>query len=387
MVNAINLGSVDSSRPFAETTETLRVLTRFEDAREDWRDILARAPASPYQSYEFCRDWFETIGRARGLEPMIVIARERGGRAFALLPLAYGRFGPLGVARFIGGRESNLALALVARDTPRLDMRTLLRDAARAAPSRIDLFLLRNQPRAFAGIDNPLAFAGAPASASYAYATALPADPAELDARQSADARKKLRKKKARLEKLGALSFEHAATGPRAREIVEALIAQKAERLREVDASFAQPEMRAFLLRLVDDGALEAHALRFDGRIIAAYAGLPFERRFSAMVNSFTTEEEIARSSPGDLLLHAMMRDLVARGFVHFDLGIGEARYKNAVCDETIALVDAIVPTSPLGLAAAPVVVAAARAKRKIKQTPWMFEAAVRLRRIMARSA
>ena len=321
-----------------------------------------RAPISPFA---FCHAWLETLGRAQGLTPLIIVARERSGRPLALLPFARGRIGPLGVARFLGGRESNLNCGLIARDADLGDMRALLRRAARAAPERVDLFVLRNQPQAFAGLDNPLAFAGASPSPSFAYGTALPSCADDLDARQSADARKKLRKKRTRLEKLGALAFEHGATGARAREIAETLLAQKAERLRDVDASFDQAPMRDFLLRLVETDAIETHALSFDGRIIAAYAGFAHERRFSAMLNSFVTDEEIARSSPGDLLLHALMRDLVTRGFTHFDLGIGEARYKNAVCDETIALVDAIVPASPLGALAAPAFVAATRAKRQ----------------------
>ncbi|WP_370631450.1 GNAT family N-acetyltransferase [Methylosinus sp. Sm6] len=363
-----------------EAPVALDVLTRLEDARADWDDLFARAPASAYQSYDFCNVWMETLGRAQGLAPMIVVARASGGRAVALLPLAFGRVGPLGVARFIGGRESNLNCGLIARDAALGDMRLLLRRAARAAPQSVDLFLLRNQPRSCAGAANPLALPGSSPSPSSAHATALPARAADLDARLTGDARKKLRKKKTRLETLGAVVFEHVATGHRARDIVKTLLAQKAERLRGVDASFERTDMRDFVLRLVETGALEAHALTLDGRIIAAYAGLPHERGFSAMLNSFDSEEEIARSSPGDLLLHALMRDLVARGFTRFDLGVGEGRYKNAVCDETIALVDTIVPASPLGVVAAPLFVAATRAKRQIKQTPWMFRRAVRLR-------
>jgi CelD/BcsL family acetyltransferase involved in cellulose biosynthesis len=380
MVNAVDCSATDVLHETARAQVALDVYTRLEDARADWGELFLRAPASAYQSYDFCREWMETLGRAQGLAPMIVVARTSAGRPLALLPLALGRVGPLGVARFIGGRESNLNAALIARDAALGDMRALLRRAARSAGTAVDLFLLRNQPQVFAGAANPLAFAGSAPSPSFAHATTLPAAAADLDARLSGDARKKLRKKKARLETLGALVFEHAATGLRARKIAEALLAQKAERLRGVDASFEQVEMRDFVLRLVETGALEAHALTLDGRIIAAYAGLAHERCFSAMLNSFVTDEEIARSSPGDLLLHALMRDLVARGFTRFDLGVGEARYKDAVCEETIALVDTIVPVSPLGLVAAPLFVAATRAKRKIKQTPALFEWAARLR-------
>ncbi|ATQ67264.1 MULTISPECIES: GNAT family N-acetyltransferase [Methylosinus] len=378
MVNAIDCGVTTVSRAAAPARLALDIFTRLEDARADWSELFVRAPASPYQSYDFCRLWLETLGRAQGLAPMIVVARTSAGRPLALLPLAQGRVGPLRVARFIGGRDSNLNAALIDRDAALGDPRTLLRRAARMAS--VDLFVLRNQPTLFAGAANPLAFPGSSASPSFAHARALPAAAADLDARLSGDARKKLRKKKARLEALGALAFEHNASGRRARDIAEALIAQKAERLRGVDRSFEQEEMRDFILRLSETGALEIHALTLDGRIIAAYAGLAHERCFSAMLNSFIADEEIARSSPGDLLLHALMRDLVARGFTRFDLGIGEARYKDAVCDETIVLVDTIIPTRSLGFVAAPLLVAATQAKRKIKQTPILLAWAARLR-------
>lgn len=99
------------------------------------------------------------------------------------------------------------------------------------------------------------------------------------------------------------------------------------------------------------------------------------------MLNSFATEDEIARSSPGDLLLHSLLRDLVARGVGRFDLGVGEARYKNAVCDETIALVDSVIPATPLGALATPILAALTRAKRALKQNPRLFASLTRLRR------
>jgi len=103
-------------------------------------------------------------------------------------------------------------------------------------------------------------------------------------------------------------------------------------------------------------------------------------RRFSAMLNSFEQDEAIARCSPGDLLLHALMRHLVARGMIHFDLGAGEARYKSSVCNETIELYDAILPVTARGFLAAPMLTAYLRLKRRVKQTPSLINAYQRLR-------
>ena len=375
----------------AQASRAVAVFDSFEAARADWAELYAICAASPYQSYQFVSTWFDTVGREELLEPFIIVARAPDGRPQALLPLALDSRGPLRIATFMCGRESNFNLGLF-RPGLRLEeagARGLLADAAREAIRRPDLYYLRNQPRRFEGVDNPFAFADARPSASFAYSVALPASAAELDARVSKDTRKKLRKKEARLRELGELRYEHRASGARALEIVGALIAQKSARLAErgVSSLFESAGMRDFLERLggaSGDGALEVHGLSLSGRIVATYAGLIRGGRFSALLNSFDMDEEIARCSPGDLLLHALMRDLVARGMSHFDLGAGEARYKNAVCDETIELCDALTPVTFRGALAAPALSWFLQVKRRIKQTPWMARCAARLRRRLA---
>ena len=54
-----------------------------------------------------------------------------------------------------------------------------------------------------------------------------------------------------------------------------------------------------------------------------------------------------------------------------FDLGIGESRYKNAICDEAIELADLVLPCSGLGALWAPVERGRLAAKRWVKKTPW----------------
>lgn len=368
---------------------TINVLGRFEDARADWTELYALCPASPYQSYQFVSTWFETVGREERLEPHIVVARSADGRAQALLPLALDTRGGLRIATFMCGRESNFNLGLFRPDAKfdEADARRLLVDAARRAKKRPDLYYLRNQPRRFENAANPLAFADARSSASCAYGLMLPATAGELDARNSKDARKKLRKKEARLAERGALRYEHRAEGERAREILQALIAQKSARFADMGVAnlFDSVGMRMLIERLgaaTGDGALELHALSVGERIVATYAGLTRGGRFSALLNSFDMDDDIARSSPGDLLLHALLRDLVARGMTHFDLGAGEARYKNAVCDETIELCDALAPVTWKGALVAPLFAFYLLAKRRTKQTPQVARLIAQVRRV-----
>ena len=360
---------------------SLMVFDRLPDAREDWIALRETAAVSPYQNYDYVAAWFETIGRARRLEPMIVVARDSDGRPLALFPLATREAAGLRVAEFLCGRESNFNIGLFHPGRG-LDWRGLLLAAAHGRPKPPDLLYLRNQPRGFGAFENPLLGRDACPSPSFAYGTALPNNVDALDCQTSGASRKKLRKKERRLTELGALVFEHGASGERAREIIAALIAQKSALLaaKGVAGVFDAPEMRAFLERACHAGALEVHALRLSERVIATYVGLAMDGRFSALANSYDLDEEIARCSPGDILLRAVMRDLVARGFDYFDLGVGEARYKEAVCEETIALYDLVIPVTSRGALAAPLLRIFLGGKRRIKQTPWLSRLSERAR-------
>ena len=304
---------------------------------------------------------------------MIVVARDRRGAPLALFPLATRKVGGLRIAVFLCGRESNFNIGLL-RPNVSLDARALLARAARESALCPDLYFLLNQPCRFGARENPLIGGGASPSPSFAYGTALPRDVDALAAQLSKASRKKLRKKELHLAQLGELVAEHRASGARAREIIAALIAQKSTRLarKGVDGVFDDPDMRAFLERALANNAIEIHALSLSGRIIATYVGLAHAGRFSALANSFDLDDEIARCSPGDLLLRALMRDLISRGFAYFDLGVGEARYKEAVCDETIELFDLILPVTWRGALAAPAFKAALAAKRLVKHSPWL---------------
>jgi len=384
----------DEEPAAAAPAHALEIHEALDAARKDWIELYALCAASPYQSFEFASNWFDTVGRAQNLTPMIVVARSASGRPLALLPLALDRRGPLRVAAFLCGRESNFNLALIHPNAG-LDenaLRRLLAGAATKSSIRPHLYFLRNQPRRFEGVANPLAFSDARPSPSFAYGLTLPRDAAELDARASRDARKKLRKKEQRLAQLGELRYEHRADGARALDIMRALIVQKSARLEQMGApsAFDEPAMCDFLERATlaaGDGALEMHALSVSGRIVATYAGLTRGARFSAMLNSFDTTDAFARCSPGELLLRALLRNLVERGFAGFDLGAGEARYKNAVCDETIELCDMALPTTWAGALAAPMLMGYLRAKRRIKQTPWLANRAFEARRLFGRGA
>jgi CelD/BcsL family acetyltransferase involved in cellulose biosynthesis len=374
-------------RPFA----SVEVLSDLERARPAWIEISAHARASPYQSFEFAWHWSQTIGAASGVTPWIVVARDERGAIRALLPLGRFRRGSIRWAAFLGGRLANFQMGLFRAgvEWTDSDLGALLREAAALANSGIDAYLLANQPFIWDGARNPLAALGAQPSPSDAYSSALP-DSFSVwrDAHFSRATQKKLLKKAKRLRAIGPLTHLRASRADEARAVIDAFLRQKRARMRALGLpnEFDGESTIALLTRLSggDAPVIELHALRVDERIIATFAGFSDGVRLSGLFLSHDMDPGVAASSPGELLIMEVVRDAIERGLAAFDLGVGEARYKNECCEITETLFDSALPISVAGRVAAAAFLAARRMKQRLKQSPRLFRIAIRARRFLS---
>lgn len=346
-----------------------------------WAELEAAAPCSIYQTRAWLVPWVAAFAGPRGLRPAFVLARDDAGRPAALLCLGIHRHGPLRIARWLGGRDANFNLPLLARsDWTPAELRHLLREATAAlGPSRPDLYALVNQPLAWGGAANPLAQLRRQPSPSFAYATTLPADAETLfAAKLSKETRKKLRRKEKRLAVLGPVTHEIVRGGAAQAETIDTFLALRNARFREqsIASPFEAPEMRAFIVAACGGAppGLDLHVLKAGARIVAVYGGAAHQGAWSGMFNAFDTDPAVAPSSPGDLLLGRIVAQACRVGATRFDLGVGAARYKTALCDEEIALFDAFVPMTLLGHAAAVAIAARQTVKRIVKSDPRLFE-------------
>jgi CelD/BcsL family acetyltransferase involved in cellulose biosynthesis len=142
---------------------------------------------------------------------------------------------------------------------------------------------------------------------------------------------------------------------------------------------------RAFYRRLARQG-LELHVLALDGRPIALLAAGRNGDRLHGLFNAFDPDPEIAKSSPGDLLLTRILRDACARGLKCFDLGLGEARYKIMFCGKREEMAGVLFAASFLGALALPLIRAALWVKAAIKNNARVWSAIQRRRRRAARA-
>jgi CelD/BcsL family acetyltransferase involved in cellulose biosynthesis len=359
-----------------------------------WAELESAAAVSAYQTRAFLIPWLESLGKSRGVEPLFVLGRDWKNRPVAFFPLGIEYHGPIRAAVFLGGKESNFNLGLIRPDVALTasDLRILFGAVVRALGKEAPhLFVLRNQPREWDGVPNPLALLPHQKSPSFAYATKLEAGgKAFVAGKLSKDSRKKLRKKETRLAEIGPVTLMTNDTTANARALVDVFLAEKIARCEEraYEADFADPAMRCFLERLSvsrDDRppALNFYGLKAGERIVATYAGFAHRNHFSCLINSFESDPEIAKSSPGDLLLMRLVALQCDAGRSGLDLGIGEARYKSAYCELTLPLFDVVLPVGPIGHLFAATTRLRLSMKRWIKHKPEIFASVRRLRQIV----
>lgn len=373
-----------------------------------WRGIESDPAvlATPYQRF----DWVSAFVDAKvGCTPdeqnkvlRIVVLRDPGGRPRVILPLQVAGERGVRVARVIGCKHANYHMPVFAsREAAAIraeDLVDLLRRIGREAG--IDLYLLGHQPRFWDGAANPLSLRAAPA-ASDAYGLILGPDP-ETTARRvfSADARKKMRSKEKKLvEAFGPVEYRVATTREEVTAYLSAFFAQKASRFSAM--GIANPYADAAVRRFIAAGAcrqddpegvrgaaIEVAALvaRDTGRVFATFAGAVSDERYSGMMTSFDQDPAVGRSSPGDILLHHLVRDQTERGRRTFDLGVGEARYKASICDETIQLGEVTIAVTLRGHLLAIPAMAATRLKRRIKRNARMARWVKALRKMARHS-
>ncbi|MCO5092868.1 GNAT family N-acetyltransferase [Bosea sp. (in: a-proteobacteria)] len=371
-------------RPWA----SIVVETDIAALAEEWRAFEATALASPYQGHGWVSAFVETIGAAQGMAFRHVLLRDAAGALLALLPLTITRRGGFRFAEFIGGKHANYHMGLYAPAfAAALDGRLaerMLREVG-AAIGGLDALVFVNQPVTWRGIANPAARLAAGPSPSRAYKLSLIAGDGEatLKRSMSSHARKKLKNKASRFRDFGPSTLVRATTPGEITRIVDAFIAQKAERFRAmgVPDPFAGPAMRAFLER----GAIELYALELAGTYVATYVGTSLNGRFSGMATSFDMGSETVKSSPGELLLAELIRLKAGEGMAAFDLGVGEARYKTTFCDDHDDLVDSFLPLTVKGRLFAAIARTKRELKRRIKRSPAALRLAQRASGLLRR--
>ena len=373
----------------------IEIFDDFAAAAPAWDALEGCAIATPFGRRDWIELWQRHIGAPAGLRPLIAVGRDARDEALFLLPLACRTGRMFTVARWFGGRHSQLNMGLWRSDVAAAltadDLTAVLDTLAQRCG--IDLFVLLNQPALWDGRGNPLMQLAHQPSPDDVFRLDFEGESGEavLKLRLKPSLRGLLKSKEKKLAKLDGYRYFRAATADEAERVLAAFLTQKAAHLRAqgVRNAFAEPGMPEFLREACVEGlaaknpAIELHALEGGGEILAVMGGVANPQRFSSMFNSYTLTEH-ARWSPGQILIAHMLRSCADRGIASYDLGAGYAAYKRYFCKTTDPLFDSVLAFSERGHLAAAAFRAGLACKRWIKTTGPLWAVVRAARRIWA---
>jgi CelD/BcsL family acetyltransferase involved in cellulose biosynthesis len=385
-----------ASRVPSRLTGHVQIIDRLREAEPLWRTLETAGLVTPYQTYDWATAWAKTVSADEGSEAFIALVRDARGRLMMLLPLCISKTSGLRIAQFMGGKHANMNLALLDRHFAMAfsadDIRRCL--ASVAERQGIDLFHFENQPLFWQGIPNPILLLPHQPSANSAWKTALVPDADEMvKGLMSSESRKKLRHKERKLADFGAVTYREARDADEALAVLDAFLAQKAQRFAAMGIAnpFSEPGTVRFLqagvTQRLPEGrpAIVLHAMRAGDRILSVFGGAIQDGRYSGMFTSFDADPVVAKYSPGDLLLLNLIRDMCGKGLHTFDLGTGDAAYKNDYCSTEEPLADSFIPFTTRGRLAAFIRGRATAGKRAMKKSPAMAGLLSRFRKLKRR--
>lgn len=379
----------------AENAATASALLEFEATADiyalekDWRRLEAAGRTTAYQSFDWVSGWLETVAPSKDIEPFIVSGRI-GNRIAIILPFAVHK-GILRTARGAGEPLAPLWMPVFDPDfSAHLTPEILKKGIARAADERggIDRISLKHALLSWNGADMPVLSKSSIDSANQVFCGDI-SDGYEaiISQPRMKRYRKKMRWQVKQFDQHGEWSADRV-TGGDTREAMNAFFAQKAARLKEMGASdcFCAEPIQRFFRRQAENGDLLVFTLQVAGKIRAVAAGYRRDGHFSFNVISFANDE-IAQLSPGEYLLHQVIRQLSEDGVQTIDFGPGEARYKGVWCQRRDPLYDLYIPVSLVGYLVAAAGYVKAYLKRTIKNNARLWEAFSSARRMISGTA
>jgi CelD/BcsL family acetyltransferase involved in cellulose biosynthesis len=306
-------------------------------AAVDWPSIADDRDLRMYifQSREFLDIWLDTIGKASGVEPYFVVVRDADGRPVLYLPLIIETKFNVRLLRFMdcGVADYNAPIVAADRSLSRQDFHDVWAKVLALLPG-FDVIDLKKIAGDVAGVVNPLAYLDRTPFGDSGHAIVLTRLREQTDTRRAVvRLRRKLQTYAKGLSRIGEPRFivnpDAAEAAPVAERLLE-LKRQKYQRTSTPDFLTA-PGVERFYREMMSPGRLgtisHLSALMIGDTVASAHLGFIGRGRFYYIFPAYDTE--FGRHRVGHLLMEHLIDQSIAQDFETFDLGIGDASYKN----------------------------------------------------------
>lgn len=307
----------------------VRLLSGFDDPLllpENWDRLLRHGDTDVvFLTRPWQLAWWQCFGRGK----LLLLAAERGGEAVALAPL----FADAGMIFFAGSGGSDYLDFVGDVGDPDV-LAAILEAASQQAPDFVG-FRFYHVPDSSRTGQRLQEAAGRLGLVCFdegdlpAPALALAGQP---EAAQAAIAKASLVRHERFFRREGGLQVEHLREGQAILPHLEELFAQHIARWQGTPypSLFHQPAQREFYRRVTllaaDAGWLRFTRLVWNGRPIACHFGFSYGDSYLWYKPAFAVD--LARRSPGEVLLRQLLLAAVDEGAHTFDFGLGDEPFK-----------------------------------------------------------
>jgi len=366
----------------------ITVFRQPSEAEADWRHFQEEGFLNPYQSYDWVSAWYDTLGKAQGIEALIAVVRKEG-KAVALLPMGLESSAGIRTLAFLGHQNGNQNTGCWDADfyarASSEEMRDLLVRLSREASA--DLLVLHNVPETWYGRPHPFVLKGAVTSPSPVFMRALPSDFATLFAQtHSKSSRKKLLRKQRLLREAGDYRAAKAQTRQEISDGLAAFLEQRAKRAAKagIPNAFSTPVARDFLSRLLasdaEDRLVDVWFLETGGAIRSTYLCIEYAGTIYSYSNSIS-HDDMEANSPGRILFMEIMNHACAdKNLTMLDFGLGEEPYKTSWADP-VPLKDSLLAVTWKGSLQKDLARLRTRVKSAVRNSTFLWPLVRRLRK------
>jgi CelD/BcsL family acetyltransferase involved in cellulose biosynthesis len=297
-----------------------------------------------FQSREFLDIWRDTIGKASRFEPCFVVVRDAEGRPVLYLPLIIETKFNVRLLRFMdcGVADYNAPIVAADRTLSRQEFHEVWADVLARLPS-FDVIDLKKIASDVAGALNPLTYLDCTSFGDSGHAIALTRLRDWTDTRRTeARLRRKLQNYAKGLSQVGEPRFIVNPEAAEAARVAERLLELKRRKYQRTSTPdfLAAPGVERFYREMLSPARLgtisHLSALTVGDTVASAHLGFIGRGRFYYIFPAYDTA--FGRHRVGHLLLQHLIDQSVTQDFETFDLGIGDASYKNKWATHHLAL-------------------------------------------------
>jgi CelD/BcsL family acetyltransferase involved in cellulose biosynthesis len=315
-------------------------------AAADWPSIADDRDLRMYifQSREFLDIWLDTIGKASRVKPCFVVVKDSDDRPVLYLPLIIETKFNVRLLRFMDCGVADYNAPIVAADRPlsRQEFHQVWADVLALLPG-FDVIDLKKIASDVAGAVDPLTYLDCAPFGESGHAIVLSRLRDQTDTRRAVvRLRRKLQSYAKELSQIGEPRFIVNPAAAEAARLVERLFELKRRKYQRTSTPdfLAAPGVERFYREMMSPARLgtisHLAALTIGDTVASAHLGFIGRGRFYYIFPAYDTQ--FGRYRVGHLLLQHLIDQSAAQDFDTFDLGFGDASYKNKWATHHFAL-------------------------------------------------